>query len=299
MNNIIVGLIYYSGIFHLFKRFIFKKNVSIVLYHDPKTEVFKKHVNFLNRHYNFISIDLLVDAIHNKDWSKIPNNSLVITFDDGHIGNYSLINILKEYNIKSTFYCCSNIIGSKKHFWWKNLNPSEIEKLKKLSNKERLKQLKIRYDYTNDKDFSEIQALTKDHISELTKISNIGSHTKFHPVLTCCDSQELNDEIYNSKRSIERITDATCDHFCYPNGDYNNKVINVVKKTGYKSARTIDVGWNNVNTDPYKLKISGISDEASLPKLVAQLTGITMFIRYFVKGGSLKGLYKSIKVSSK
>ena len=296
MNNILINLIYYSGIFYFFKRFVFKKNVSIVLYHDPKPEIFKKHINFLNKHYNFISMDLLVEAIHNKDWTKIPNNSLVVTFDDGHITNYNLIDIINMYKIKPTIYCCSDIINSNRHFWWKSLNLSEVERLKKLPNKERLKQLKVKHNFTNEKCFIEIQALTKNHISELTKISNIGSHTKFHPILTSCDSKEMVDEIYNSKSSIERITNSTCDHFCYPNGDYNSQVVDIVKQSGYKSARTIDVGWNNVNTDPYKLKISGISDDSSLHKLVAQLTGITMFLRYFFKGGSLKGIYKSIKI---
>ena len=294
MNNIITHLIYYSGIFYFFKRFVFKKNVSIVLYHDPKPKILEKHVKFLSRHYNFISMDLLVEGIQNKNWSKIPNNSLVFTFDDGHITNYDLKDIFIKYKITPTIYCCSEIINSNRHFWWKNLNPSEVERLKKMSNKKRLKELKIKYNFTNDKCFNDAQALSKNDLSALSKIANIGSHSKYHPILTTCNSKEMFDEISNSKISIERLTNYKCDHFCYPNGDYNNEVVEIVKQSGYKSARTIDVGWNNVRTDPFKLKISGISDDSSLPKLVAQLTGITMYLRYLFKGGSFSGLYKSI-----
>ena len=296
MSTILVKLIYYSGIFYFFKRFVMRRNVSIVLYHDPDRESFIKHMKFLNNHYTFISMDLLVGAIHSKDWTNIPNNSLVVTFDDGHINNFLLTDVLNMYNIKPTIYCCSHIINTDRHFWWKGLNHSEVEKLKRIPNKERLEQLSAKHDFTNEGVFLERQALSGKHIIEMAKFCNIGSHTKFHPILTSCDTEEIKDEIYNSKRTIELMTSAPCDHFCYPNGDYNAEIVDVVKQSGYKSARTIDVGWNNIYSDPYKLKITGISDDSSLIKLVAQLTGITMFLRYLFKGGSFKGIYKSIKI---
>lgn len=296
MDKIIINILYHSRIFYFFKRYVFKNNVTILLYHDPKPVIFEEHIKFINRHYNFVTLDLLVDAIYNKDWKNIPNNSIIVTFDDGHINNYDLLDIFRRYKIRPTIYCCSDIINSNNHFWWKSVNSSELESLKKLPNKERLKLLKHKYGFENDKSFNEIQALTKNHLNALTKFVQIGSHTKFHPILTTCEREEMVDEISGSKSTIERLTNSPCYHFCYPNGDYNNEVVEIVKKSGYKSARTIDVGWNNIKTDPFKLKIVGISDDSSLPKLVAQLTGITMFIRYLYKGGSFKGLYKSIRI---
>ena len=109
----------------------------------------------------------------------------------------------------------------------------------------------------------------------------------------------MKDEIFTSKKQIEKLTQTECLHFCYPNGDYNDDIIEMVKRAGYHSARTIDVGWNDLDSDPYKLKITGITDDASLNKVIAQLTGIPMFLRYMFKGGSFKGLYKSIIPRSK
>ena len=62
----------------------------IISYHNPKPKIFKKHIEYLKKNYNFISLDKLVDAIHNKDWSAIPSKSLVITIDDGWKENYLL-----------------------------------------------------------------------------------------------------------------------------------------------------------------------------------------------------------------
>lgn len=283
----------YSGIYYLIRTFISKNKVSIVLYHDPKPEIFYEHIKFLSKNYNFIPLDLLVDAIHSKDWSNIPSNSLVVTIDDGHSGNFKLLSTIKNFDVKPTIYCCSSIVGTNKHFWWKEINFSRLQYYKELPNRVRLTELSLEYSFKNTNVYNMRQSLSHDEIKEMKQYVSFQSHTRYHPILTCCDNDELNTEINDSMQEIESITDRECIHFCYPNGDYNNEVINYVKTAGYKSARTIDVGWNDLSTDPYKLKITGISDNASLHQVVAQLTGITMFIRYALNG-NFKGFYKSI-----
>lgn len=270
-----------------------RRKVSIVLYHDPRPDIFEKHVQFLSKHYNFISLNILVSAIKNRDWSLISNNSMVITFDDGHKGNYELLEIIKKYNIIPTIYCCSDIISTNRHFWWKEVGLNEIEGFKKITNAERLNQLEEK-GYSLEKEYNDRQALSLDEINDMMNFVEFESHTKFHPILTCCTKKEKKDEIINSKSNIESVFSNECQHFCYPNGDYDEEVIDIVKSSGYDSARTIDVGWNDINTDPYKLKITGITDDASITQVIAQLTGITMFLRYLSKG-SLKGLHKTIK----
>lgn len=282
-----------SGIYTILNNWIINRKVTIVLYHNPKPSVFEKHMAFVNRHYSFISLDSLVDALITKDWTTIPDNSIVITFDDGHSENYNLIDVFKKFNIKPTIYCCSEIICTNRHFWWKEISSDKIEILKRLTNKKRISELKEKYNFTNIKEYNSKQSLSFTQIQELNKHAIIGSHTLFHPILTCCDEEEIQNEIINSKLQIENITNGKCNHFCFPNGDYDKRVIEIVKNAGYKSARTIDVGWNDINTDPYKLKITGISDNASLNQVIAQLTGITMYLRYLSKG-KLRGLHKTI-----
>jgi peptidoglycan/xylan/chitin deacetylase (PgdA/CDA1 family) len=37
------------------------------------------------------------------------------------------------------------------------------------------------------------------------------------------------------------------DHFCYPYGDYNDEIVNMVAKAGYKTATTVRKGRANIN----------------------------------------------------
>lgn len=288
------AIIRYSGLFLLLNKTILRRKVAIVLYHDPKPDVFISHITFLRKYYNFISLDLLVYAIYKKNWEIIPNNSMVVTFDDGHAGNFLLFETIQKYKVHPIFYVCSGIINTNRHFWWKETCSKQVELLKRYTNKNRLTYLKKNYNYEITKEYSDRHALNLEEIKILSQVATFGSHSCFHPILTSCDSEDLNNEIFSSKEMLEKITNKEFLHFCYPNGDYNDYIINQVKKAGYISSRTIDVGWNDINTDPFKLRITGVSDDASINKMVSQLTGITMFLRYLSRG-SLQGKHKTIK----
>ena len=286
-------LIRYSGLFFLFRKTVLKRKVTIVTYHNPKPDIFEKHIKFLQKYYQFISLNKLTNCIKNNNWSDIPNNSIVVTIDDGHQGNSKLINTIKEYNFKPTIYCCSDIVNTKRHFWWKEVKQGNIEYLKKKKNIERLDELKKLYNFFNDKEYESRQTINKSEIHELSDFVDFGSHTRFHPILTCCSNNEKRDEIITSKKNIENITKRECNNFCYPNGDYDNKTIELVELAGYQSARSLDVGWNGKNANLYKLKTTWIADDASINLLVTQLLGITMFFKY-LGNGSLRGLKRTI-----
>ena len=288
----VINIIRYSGLFYFIKNYLVYNKITIVLYHNPKPEDFEKHIRFLDKHYSFISMDTVVEAIRQKDWSKIKKNSISITFDDGHAGNFQLLDIIKRYKINPTIYCCSDIIGTNRHFWWKETETKILQSLKNIPNKSRLAILKNKYNYLNVRQYNSRQSLSINEIQSLINHVSIGSHTRFHPILTCSNNSECEDEINTSKYHIENISNNTCNHFCYPNGDYNEEIVRIVKKAGYNSARTTDVGWNDINSDPFKLKITGITDDASINQLIAQLTGVTMYMRYLF-AGSLRGKNKT------
>jgi peptidoglycan/xylan/chitin deacetylase (PgdA/CDA1 family) len=68
----------------------------------------------------------------------------------------------------------------------------------------------------------------------------IGSHTLNHPILSKVrDERRLREEIVESREAIEeRIRDRVAT-FCYPNGkpgDFDEKVVTVVKEAGYDGA---------------------------------------------------------------
>ena len=65
----------------------------------------------------------------------------------------------------------------------------------------------------------------------------IGSHTKTHPRLTTTPKDDVWNEIKKSRDLIISQV-GKCDWFSYPYGQYNDEIIEMVKKAGYKYART-------------------------------------------------------------
>ena len=81
----------------------------------------------------------------------------------------------------------------------------------------------------------------------------IGSHTLTHPRLTQLSSNAARQEITDSKKSLEDQFGVAIDHFCYPYGDWNLNVRDLVVEAGYKSACTTNPGLNNDGTSPFSL----------------------------------------------
>ncbi|MHA1382076.1 MAG: polysaccharide deacetylase family protein [Candidatus Helarchaeota archaeon] len=279
----------FSGLLLLIRSIFLKNKVLIIFYHKPKASVLKKHIEYLSKHYNFIPLARLIEAIYEKNWAIIPKRSLIITIDDGHKGNYKLLNIFKSYKIKPTIYLCSHIINTKRKFWWMAGVPNYIE-LKKLQNSQRLQILEENYNFEPSKEYSTRQSMSLEEIKEMSPYIDFQNHSKFHPILTTCSDKECRDEIKSSKEYLEKKLDKKIEHFSYPNGDYTQREINILKECGYKSARTFDLGWNDIHTDPFKLKAMGVDDGASLNILSAQLFGFFRFFRY-IKHFSFKGFH--------
>lgn len=280
----IIGFLFrISGIPYIIRKIVCKDNITIAVYHDPKPKIFGKHINYLSKHYKFISLNRLIEAINNKDWSDISKKSLVVSFDDGRKNNYALLEIFKTYNIRPTIYLCSHIVNTNRHFWWKT-GYSQFQGLKGLPYDQMLITLQNEVGYAPEKEYQDRQALNIEEIKEMLPYVEFGSHTKFHPVLTNCSDEKSRDEIEDSKKYLEWLLSEPIEHFCFPNGDYTSREIEYVKKIGYKSARTLDVGWNNIKSDPYKLKVMEIQDNISINVLCAQISGLFPYIRRFLKG---------------
>jgi peptidoglycan/xylan/chitin deacetylase (PgdA/CDA1 family) len=285
----------YSAIPFLVTNLFARNKVAILVYHDPNPQVLESHLKYLSKKYNFIPLSKLVDAIHSKNWTDIPQKSLVITLDDGHKGNIDLMGVFRKNKINPTIYLCSQIVNTHRHFWFKlrDINP---QYLKKYSHAERLELLEKDNDFTSLKEFpeSERHAMNSKEVALAKDFVDFQSHSRFHPVLTTSTDEDCKNEIFKSKKELETLSGKSCKHFAYPNGDYAEREIELLKAAGYLSARTIDVGWNDASTDPYKLRAISITDDASINLLAAQLSGITIFLRHLLKG-SFKGNHPTIK----
>ena len=83
---------------------------------------------------------------------------------------------------------------------------------------------------------------------------DIASHTIDHVRLGCLSNSEIIYQINESKNRIEKELEIKCNIFCYPNGDYNQSVVNLLKEAGYQAAFTTDVGLCHHNDEMMTLK---------------------------------------------
>lgn len=103
----------------------------ILLYHrvvtldtDPQLlsvtpEHFAGHLEYISEHYNPISLSELYQALKA---GKVPDKSVVITFDDGYADNlWNAKPLLEKYGILATVFVTSSHVDSDREFWWDDL----------------------------------------------------------------------------------------------------------------------------------------------------------------------------------
>lgn len=83
---------------------------------------------------------------------------------------------------------------------------------------------------------------------------DIGSHTRTHPFLTRIPVAEAREEIISSRKKLEDCFGRPVKHFCYPYGDWNKGVRDLVAEAGYQTACTTDAGINGPGSSPWELK---------------------------------------------
>lgn len=260
-----------------------------------KPQSFELHIQELSKYFKFKSID---DPICHQ--YKLP--CCIITFDDGWLDNYTnAYPILKKYNIPGTIFLPLEFVDNSEDFWFhkiallineaKNVGDEKrfiliINEILKIDIQDELNEsvllnitralksyaparideiiLEIEKQFMFD-NRNNIQLLTWEQIREMSENNiSFGSHTLNHTILTNIKVDDQQREIFDSfKRLKEKEWVNLSMYFCYPNGNYNDSIINFTKEAGYIGATTTDLGVNSKNQNRYTLKRVELHDEVS------------------------------------
>ena len=82
----------------------------------------------------------------------------------------------------------------------------------------------------------------------------IGSHTLTHPHLTAIPREQARAEIFDSKQRLEDRFGIPIRHFCYPYGDRDDAIRDLVAEAGYATAPTVEFGTNRHGAHPLALR---------------------------------------------
>ncbi|MCP4650119.1 MAG: polysaccharide deacetylase family protein [PVC group bacterium] len=270
-------------------------------------EEFEQRIKYLSKQYQFISLSQALGYIKS---GKIPEDCIVLTFDDGYRCNYErVLPILKKYRVPATVFVTTDSINDKNILWYDQLNyavaktkKTELElwgnkyllssvgerkkvyvdmcsRLKAMDNKEKiimLDKILSMLEVDKDKLLEKRLMLNWEEIKQMQQsgLVEIGAHSITHPILTKISSEQAKEEIVKSKQILEEKLGTEVRHFAYPNGDYNAELTHIVRDSGYESACTVNYEEQNNSTKIYALNRKGFTFE-DFRVFTVKIAGIT------------------------
>jgi len=217
---------------------------------------FEKQIAFLKNNYHIISLDEAVDCV--SEGTDFPEGSVVITFDDGYLDNYThALPILKKYDVTATFYVTAGPVIYGERFWVGCLQRNimraaclnalieefhisvaglvvnsrsyrqhvinqvsiEINCSDHTGRESLINRVNKTLDVDPDSDPVENFMMSPDHIKEMaTQGMTIGSHTMSHPILSSLPNEQAREELQRSRRTLEELLQLPVKHISYPNG---------------------------------------------------------------------------------
>lgn len=267
-------------------------------------------MRYLQENYNVVTIDHALDAIGGKFVNNKP--FAVITFDDGYRGNLdTVLPIMETMGLPFVLYAATQAVFEQELYWfdkiinllsidedfeicisrggrdeyfkipyygggalrWQRLQPI-LSRLKEMIPFER----EIAVEKIFEK-FSGISSpLTMLNMLDLQRLAKsdcitIGAHTHGHELLDQLEPQRIRETISAANHHISCITGAQPRHFSYPNGNYNQEVLDLVREVGYKTAVTTMCGtWSSRNSQ-LEIPRIGIGRFETLGRFKARVSG--------------------------
>lgn len=287
--NIVIYIIIVLRIPSLFRIFFQRDRVTVLYYHDIEKKHFERHIKYLKRHYHIIDLKTFYDYLYD-DFYQIKGYPLLITFDDGHIGNYKLLNSFKNHKLRPVIFLTTDIVNTLTPFWF-NLpfhDISEKEKLKKISDVAR--RIYLEKEFAKTPKILIPQVITTAMIKEMIPFVDFQSHTVDHPCLSMCSEEEAEIQISKSKSAIEEITKKPVFAIAYPNGDFTIRDINICRKFEYKIGFATTNGFVSKKSDPFSINRLSINDTKNYYEFILRATGMWFIIKRImpIKDGRIR-----------
>ncbi len=261
---------------------------------------FRRHCELLSKNYDVVSLET---AMHFLDGEREARRPLaVITFDDGYLDFYEeAFPVLNEFGLPATVFLPTDCIGQTQPlahdriFWLLKqaceqsvpiadalMRAGLTGNAKEFTNSRNLLKLteaivylpnglreKVIAELENELgDFEdyprEYQLLNWEMIREMARKGiGFGVHTANHVVLPLEDDSEMETEIVDSKKELERQLGKRVVTFAYPNGEYNAKIRGYVAQAGYKIAVTTEKRINQPGADLLALGRISLCEEST------------------------------------
>lgn len=277
------------------RRDLANSNPGIIV--SPTT--FDMHMRSLRQHFNPIALELLQANIENG--VPLPERSCLVTFDDGWIDNYQVaFPIIRKYQIPVTIFLPTDYISANLIFWQEEivmrlsniLNSGDDDTLKRLASaididcagpamthkdiQRYATGLKTGPDSEVGRVLDYIRAvnclsddaphynryLSWDQVEEMRDAGiSFASHAQSHQILNKVSDEVCRKELVSSRAILEEKMGSPIRAVAYPNGNYDERVLDAARDAGYVLGFTTGGGLFDSDSDALAIPRNNIHEE--------------------------------------
>jgi len=249
--------------------------VPIIMYHHVKNTGLGKDVispyefesdliYLTENNYNTITMTDLINYVYYDE--ELPENPIILTFDDGLYNTYkNVFPLLKKYNKKIVL----SIIGK------------SVDDFSKVNDKN-ISYAHLTWDEIKEMAESGLVEI-QNHSYNLHKVSNgrYGCYQKRNESFIRYE-ELLTQDILTLQEKVKEYINFEPNTFTYPYGKYNENTDAIVRKLGFKATLSVTFGVNLITKDPeklYDLKRICRSHNQSIEKLIKEGMETLKYIR--------------------
>ena len=255
----------------------------ILLFHGTlqrDAAALERELRWLKRRFQIVPLRSIVAAAAN---GGTLGSKVALTFDDGLRSNVEVAYpLLHRLAIPATFFVCPGLVDRAKWLWThemrRRLSRLSLEARRELAQEwhasagieEFVAWMKTLDNASRRRVEARVREATPDFAptaaereeSDLADwqqlrrldagIVTIGSHTLTHPILPGTPAAELEEEVRDSRRQLERALERPVDAFAYPNGDLDPEAEACVRRH-YRAAVLDSGGWVRRGADAHRL----------------------------------------------
>jgi len=274
---------YRAGFLGLLHRKRNRRTLTAVMFHrvlsagDPRwtgadpeytleTSLFEQCIEFLQQHYNFVSLQDVLDARANL--RPLPDRALLVTFDDGWADNaeYALP-ILHAKRIPAVMFVVADAVGTQQPFWQERLRSAELRgfaapppfdswsavhaALQAMPADHRSQWM-----LEHDEALDDAQRQMVD-LADLVNLQDggvaLGLHGKSHVPMR--EAADLHAELEGARETLGNLLaeagrPAPSATMSFPHGSYDAIVADKARAAGYQLAFTSVPGLNAIDPSP-------------------------------------------------
>src|SRR5579872_119503 len=259
---------------------------------------FLRQAQHLAGHYRCVSMPEVLDAIERN--RPLPKRAVLITFDDAYRDFAEVAwPILRQFRLPATLFVPTAYPDRPElAFWWDRLYQAFVGTAQTVLRKSPLGALALA---TPDQKRRALLALVQrvptmafdeamelvnavcdqlvegpprgadvlswNQLRELARDGvTLGSHTRTHPIMTQIPADRVRSEISGSQQDLKREIGMALPIFCYPSGDQNDNVREILRAEGISLGFTVLSGENRLDSaDLLRLNRTCIWPRTSLP----------------------------------